>query len=295
MNRKKKNNIILIVLLVLVIAGGTVYSMFVQRKEMVKKEKHLAELKKSYASKDVLMIQLKDIERQATVIDSLLALNEYNIPGQIPEEKFFDFVNRYSNEDFIYTGISVEFKEKRIENGMNYYVYKIYGNGRFKDIYNLVYAIEHSRELKKIESAEIKANTVVDDNEFPKYLVSINMIVDVYFANNNQLISSVIGENNLAQQQVYNAYYPLIRNEILPNYDDLPDIQKGELISLVPQGAFIKDGEGNTYLMKRGERVYLGFLTDIDYANKKVTFTLNKGGLIEDLVLEMDARKNKGK
>ena len=34
-------------------------------------------------------------------------------------------------------------------------------------------------------------------------------------------------------------------------------------------------------LMQKGDEVYLGYLTDIDYDNQTVTFVLNKGGMIE--------------
>ena len=40
---------------------------------------------------------------------------------------------------------------------------------------------------------------------------------------------------------LYDAFYPLVRNEIRPNVNNLPDIQDATLISLVPQGAFISD------------------------------------------------------
>ncbi len=294
MSRKAKNAIIISIILILVSAAGFSYMLFVQGKEISAKEKRVKELEKSYSSKDALLAQLVAVEKEVAYTDSLLGMNTFNIPGNLPEESFFDFVNKYSTEEFNYTGTSVEFKEKKTENGINYYVYRVFGVGKFSDVYNLIYAIEKSKELKKIESADVKANTVVDPKGFPKYLVSFNLLVNVYFANTDQFISAKNKENNLTPELVYNAYFPLIRNEILPNFEELPDVQNAELLSLVPQGAFIKDTDGNTFLMKRGDRVYLGYLTDIDYTNRKVTFTLNKGGLIEELVLEMD-KKNKEK
>ncbi|MGE5621368.1 MAG: hypothetical protein ACM3U0_02210, partial [archaeon] len=82
--------------------------------------------------------------------------------------------------------------------------------------------------------------------------------------------------------------------EIPPNTNDLPDIQNGVLISLVPQGAFVQVNQGDTYLMEKGDPVYLGYLTDIDYNAGTVTFTLNKGGLVEEKVLQL-GNKKKGK
>lgn len=293
MSRKSKNIIILSVILVLVLAAGVTYAVFVQGKEILKKNTRVSELRRSSVSREALLLELKQVEENVAIVDSLLALSDFNIPANIPEEKFYDFVDSYSSESFIYTGTRVDFMEKKVDKGINYYVYRLHGTGRFIDVYNLIYAIEHSKELKRISSAEIKANTVVNSEGIPRYLVNFDLLVDVYFANNDQYMSSRNNMEMIVKQNVYNAYYPLIRNEILPNYDDLPDIQNAELISLVPQGAFIKDDAGNTYLMEKGERVYLGYLTDIDYTARKVTFTLNKGGIIEELVIEMGSRKNR--
>lgn len=295
MKRKTKNMLILSAILITVTLIGAFYSFSIQKKEIVKKNQKVNELRITYANTEALKSQLTEIERSGQEIDQLIALYPVNIPNSVPEEKFFDFVNKYSKEYFIYTGASVEYKEKKKDKDLTYYVYRVYGTGRFIDVYNLIYSIEHSRELKKIESAEIKANTIVNSEGIPKYLVSFDFLVDVYFSNNDLFSSSKYVENILEPHIVYNAYFPLIRNEIPPNLQDLPDVQNATLISLVPQGAFIKVSGENTFLMKKGDQVYLGYLTDIDYSSGTVTFTLNKGGLVEDLTLELGNKKNKGK
>lgn len=295
MKPRNKNLIILLAILIIAILAGSIYAFAFQRKEISKQKQMLTVLRKSYSNTEALKSQLKEIEKSEGEMDAMLASYPVNIPNSIPEEKFYDFINRYSQEYFVYTGASVEFKEKKSENGINYYVYKVYGTGRFTDVYNLIYAIEHSRELKKIESAEVKANTVVNSAGIPKYLASFNFLVDVYFADNDLFIPSNYVENNLEREAIYNAFYPLIRNEIPANTEDLPDIQNASLISLVPQGAFIKVNQGDTFLMEKGDPVYLGVLTDIDYTAGTATFTLNKGGLIEEVVLQLGNKKNRGK
>ena len=85
----------------------------------------------------------------------------------------------------------------------------------------------------------------------------------------------------------------MVRNQIRPNINDLPDIQDATLISLVPQGAFVTDSKGKTLLLKKGDPVYLGYLTDIDYENETVTFVLNKGGIIEYQTLKIGKKNQK--
>jgi hypothetical protein len=291
MKPKNKNTIILLTILIVSIISGVGFTSGYQKNELNTKNKKLTELRKMYGNTDKQTSELSDVEKEAARIDSLLELNPVNIPKNIPEEKFYDFVNQYSSEYFIYAGVSTEFIGLKTDGKLNYYEYKVYGNGRYTDVFNLIKAIEYSKELKKIESAEIKANTIVSPEGIPKYLVAFTLKVKVYFTDNEKYASSKITENKIEFHPVYNAYYPLIRNEILPNIMKLPDVQNGLLVSLVPQGAFIKINDGNTMLMKKGDQVYLGYLTEIDYSMGNVTFSLNKGGIVEDLVLELGVKK----
>lgn len=114
------------------------------------------------------------------------------------------------------------------------------------------------------------------------------MDVVAYFSTDSRFAPAVPVENNLGTGQIYDAFFPLFRNEIPPNVDGLLDVQGARLLALIPEGAFIADTKGNTYLVWEGEQVYLGYLTKIDYQNSKISFVLNKGGIIEKVDLELD-------
>ena len=96
---------------------------------------------------------------------------------------------------------------------------------------------------------------------------------------------------------MYDAFYPLLRNEIPLNTEGLLDIQGAKLLALVPEGAFLADATGSTFLLWEGEPVYLGYLTSIDYKNNKVKFIINRGGVIEkvELFLEKEEANKKNK
>jgi len=106
----------------------------------------------------------------------------------------------------------------------------------------------------------------------PLFLVSFNIVVDVYYSDNNRFATKELVENNLSAPPIYDDFYPLIRNQIPPNTDDLLDVQGAKLLALIPQGAFIADSKGNTYLLWEGQQVYLGYLTKIDYEHNIVSF-----------------------
>jgi len=293
MSRKNKSLIVLAVIFILVTAAGGIYTLGVQQKKLDERDQRLAKLKVNYQSEAELKIRLKEMEERVAVVDSILFTGKFTIPQNLPQSNFYNFVDAYSNDNALYTYTNTEYAGENAENGFNYYTYKVSGVGSFYNVYSLVYAIEHSKELKKIESAELSTNTSVDSRGVPHYLVKFTLEVKTYFSYSDQYAAITHSENNLNPQNLYNAFYPLVRTEIRPNSSNLPDIQGGTLISLVPQGAFVQDNRGVTHLLKKGDPVYLGYLTDIDYDNETVTFVLNKGGIIEYSTLELGKKQNK--
>ena len=291
MKKRNKSLILLIVIFVLITAAGSIYTLGIQQKDLDKKDQKLTKLRANYSSLETLQIQLKKAEEKVAVVDSLLFSGKFTIPQNLLQSNFFNFVDSYSGDNSLYTFTNTEFVSQGTENGFDFYIYKVSGNGSFDNVYGLIYAIEHSKELKKIESANVAATTSVDDKGIPHYLVKFELQVKVYYSSSDRYAAVNYTENNLNTSGLYNAFYPLVRKEIRPNVNNLPDIQDATLISLVPQGAFISDSKGNTLLLKKGDPVYLGYLTDINYENESVTFVLNKGGILEYQTLKI-GKKN---
>jgi len=129
----------------------------------------------------------------------------------------------------------------------------------------------------------------------PDYLVSFTMVVAVYFSADDRFAATTMAENKFEYRGIYDFFYPLIRNDIPPNTDNLLDVQGAKLLALIPEGAFVADASGNTFLLYEGQEVYLGYLTKIDYDNNRVTFILNKGGIIEKTELYLQKEDKPGK
>lgn len=281
MHPKIKNSIILGLVFIAITSIGGYYTWSVQNTSLYEKEKKLRKLNNTYSSPEIIQAKLIEIERRVIEIDSLLFTGKFLIPKNLSQSQFFDFIDSYSTDKTIATYSNTDFVGKDTENGFNYYKYKVYGIGNYNDVFRLAYAIENSKELKKIISANLTATNIVSKQGGARYLVKFEFEVRVYFASNDQFAAINYKENELVPKAINDAYFPLVKTTIKPNKSDLPDVQDGSLISLVPQGAFVIDSEGNTMLMQKGDEVYLGYLTDIDYDNQTVTFVLNKGGMIE--------------
>jgi hypothetical protein len=107
-----------------------------------------------------------------------------------------------------------------------------------------------------------------------------------------QALKGILEKENVF---LYDAFYPLLRNDIPANTDGLLDVQGAKLLALVPEGAFLSDASGGTFLLWEGEPVYLGYLTSIDYKNNKVKFIINRGGVIEKVELYLEKEETNKK
>jgi hypothetical protein len=293
MNKKLRSTLVLLAFLFFILIAGGVYLYFVQGKKLDEKRTKVKELQAKALDPQELLAQYQELLTKSNRLDSILAHREFNIPQNLSSIKFYNFVNNITNGFSDKTQVNVEFLEQKPEKEFFYYDYKLSGFGYFNEVYNLIYAIEQSKELKKVKNLSLGNLVQTNTDELPIYLVNFTMSVQVYFSSDSRFAPAAFVENNLAASPLYDAFYPLIRNEIPPNVDDLLDVQGATLLALIPEGAFVADSKGNTYLVWEGEQVYLGYLTKIDYQNSRVSFILNKGGIIEKLDLELDRTETK--
>ena len=286
---KQNNNtlIALVIVFLFISIAGSTYCFYLQKRQINNTVATLEQLKNNYADLSRINLKINAAEKKATVVDSILFSGKFTIPSNISQSKFYNFIDTWSGDHALYTFTNTEYQNKGMEKGFNYYLFKVSGSGSFDRVYGLIYAIEHSKDFMKIETAELLNNTIVDARGIPHYIVKFTLQVKEYYSQSDQYAAVNYVENNLNAPWIYDAFYPLVRNEIRPNTEHLPDVQGATLVSLVPQGAFIVDTDGNTTLMEKGDPVYLGNLMDIDYENETVTFILNKGGIIEFETLKL--------
>jgi len=288
MNKKLRSTLVLLAFLLVILIAGGAYLYFIQGKDLDEKRDKLEELQAKALDPQELLAQYQDLLVKSNRLDSILANREFNIPQNLSSIKFYNFVNNVTNGFTDKAQVNVEYIEQKQEKEFFYHDYKLTGFGYFNEVYNLIFAIEHSKELKKVTNVNLGNLVQTKEEEMPVYLVSFTINARTYFSSDNRFAPATFVENNLGSPTLYDAFYPLIRNEIPPNIDELLDVQGATLLALIPEGAFIADSKGNTYLIWEGEQVYLGYLTKIDYQNSRVSFILNKGGIIEKVDLQLD-------
>ncbi len=287
MNRKTKNTLALFGLLLLIVIAGGIYIFIVQRGRLNEDKSKLAKLQSYHYNSGRLLARYQNLLKKASVLDSVLASRKFNIPQNLSSVSFFNFINNVSSGFGQDTKINIDFLEKKKDKEFYYYSYDLKGSGNFNDVYRLIYAIEQSKELKKVKNVSLSNLITTDKEGMPKFLVNFTILVDVYFSTDNRFTTNKFVENNLSTNSLYDIFYPLIRNQIPPNVNNLLDVQGAKLLALIPEGAFLADSKGDTYLLWEGQQVYLGYLTKIDYEHNTVSFILNKGGIIENITLSL--------
>ena len=288
MNKKIRSTLGLLGLLLLILIAGGIYIFVFQQGTISEKEEKLEELNANVYDPEELRIRYENLLKRSATLDSILSARKFNIPQNLSSIKFYKFVNNILSGFSEDTQVNVEFIELKRDKEFFVYEYKLSGGGYFNDVYKLIYAIEQSKELKKVTYLTLGNLIKTDAEGLPLFLVSFEMTAQVYYSSDNRFAPAEFVENNLSTGPIYDAFYPLIRNEIPPNIDELLDVQGARLLAIIPEGAFIADTKGNTFLVWEGEQVYLGYLTMIDYNNSTVNFILNKGGIIEKVTLDLD-------
>jgi len=59
------------------------------------------------------------------------------------------------------------------------------------------------------------------------------------------------------------------------------------LIGMTPSAVYLRDQDGQMVTLRPNDRVYLGRLETIDAQRGRVTFRLNRGGIIDVVTLEV--------
>jgi len=295
MSTKTKNTIIIAIIFVVIVLAAGAFDYIFQKNKIEDKELQIKELKQYQYDTGVLEEQLASLKKKVAQLDSILANRKYVIPVNVSQANFFEFVNQVSYNFSSDSYVNIEYVDVETYPNYNIYNYNINGIARYADFYRLVYAIEESKNLKKVVNVELSSNVKVDEDGVPLYLVNYKFVAKVHFSNDDRFSFAGGNENSLNPNPAYDIFYPLVRNEIPPNSDGLLDVQSAQLLALIPDGAFLSDASGNTYLLWEGDKVYLGYLTNIDYQNNRVNFVLNKGGVIENVPLKLQKEMKENK
>jgi len=284
---KLRNSIALGVLLFLILAVGTYIRAFNLPKRIKTVEKEIAKIDEELQNTPNLINQFNELSATLTDTQKRWSARNKDIPPADVTSESYAYFSRLidlSGEvklDMVYTGST----------SMGTYGYNMYalkGEAPFDNLYRFIWYLENDRRLYKIQSIALKGLEIAGtDKEEGKVLVTFDMIVHAYFSSVAELSSS-LGERSISPNPLsVDPFMPVISAGLPPNLHDLVEIERSDLKAVIPGKAFVLDQSNTIRTMQEGDEVYLGYVTKVDPEGGRLECTLNKGGIIEKVALNI--------
>lgn len=160
---------------------------------------------------------------------------------------------------------------------------QVAGRGPYTAVVNFLTRIENSEPVQKIEDLVISPVGNVEEYNF----VTFNFRLSSYYDRHNYFNAGITPDiSDRIEFASHNPFYPFIRN-IEPNTDELIDVEGSQIVGIGNGVVFLLDQKGALQTLRERDRVYLGHLDTININQGKVTFRLNKGGIVEFVSLEV--------
>jgi len=278
-----RNTLILLVFLLLITGGGFAYIYFFQvgsienlQAEVDEKE---SEFNEKSAIADTYPVLLSAVESAEDFIENY---DKTLFPDSNPDQvyRFLSEINaNWPRVEFNY--IFNDSTEQDLYGIVNS---TISGVGSYRAIYNFINRIENSRPVQKVRNIQLSPIQQLGqygDANFNFELQSYYNRSEHFNPRQEDLLVA-LNDPSL----FHNPFFPMIR-DIEPNEDNLTDVENSQLIGVSNSRIFLRNQDGQLVNLSLNEQVYLGSLQNINVQQGSATFRLNKGGIIEEITLEV--------
>lgn len=279
-----RNTIILLVTLFVIGGAAFAYIKFYQEATLEELEATRAEKQNDYNSKKATsdnFPELNDMyQRAVNIVENYdKALFSSNDPDDV-----FDYVNEISEGNSqVYFGFV--FSDSASMGQYGVMTSNINGIGNYENFIRFINKLENSQLINKVNN--LRLSQPPEGSELTDITFSFQL--ESYYQRMplpkiNQVVAGFTLDENVS---TFNPFYPLIRQSLPPNENNLINVESSRLIGLSGNRVFIIDQRGNMNTLRKGDDVYLGTLESIDTDTKTATFRLNKGGIVELFTLEI--------
>lgn len=281
-----RNTIILLVVLATFIGGGWSYIYFYQQPKLEELKQNVEQTRNDLNQKQQTANQLSTLQNQYDEATNFF--NNYN-KGLYPnsnEDNVYDFLDKVSTGS-AYTNFTFSFSDSTTYNQYGVISMQVTGEGYYRNFINFIRQIELSKPLNKVSQVTVDPINELDSYGKVNYRFSLQSFYDRV---------KLLGEADLTIRDnllgsVYNPFYPLIRS-VEGNENNLVDVENSSLIAISSNKVFLLDQQGKMQRLSEGDDVYLGELSSINIDEGTALFTLNKGGIIERVTLQVNNDQN---
>jgi hypothetical protein len=287
MSNTTRNALILLVFFLFFVGFGGYYVLIFQPKKIKAKQVELESLNQQFLDVKTLTAMYDSLKRESERVDSILYHMAKAIPFRYSVTDTYNDILNITKNFSRYTRVNIEYQKTETVGAASVDYFVISGQGEFEDVFRLIYELEKSRKLYKIQGLELRNATLTTGKGDILYQVEFEIKLESYFTSDQNLALNYENIQPREIKPVRNLFFPLIRPDIPPNYDALLEVDGATLLAIIPDAVFIMDKNGNSYTLSEGDPVYLGYLTKIDYDRQQCEFLLNKGGIIEKVTLKL--------
>lgn len=292
MSHTLRNSIILALVFLLASGFSYYWLKILKSKELNRYVATKSEKQKECDQLKQLADQYDDFKDSLEVLITMFQEKDKILPSFEDSRVTYEYLNALASKpgstiNFTFrTGGNQEFEDYLTTN------YILEGDAIFSNLYNFVWKLENYKRLYNIQSLSFQEIKKIDNpDQEPKSYIKFNVVIKGFSSKEKLNISEEIIDDVVSEPISYNPFWPLVKEYIPPNKDNLLVASDAVLQGITEDRAFITDSKGNLNVMKVGDNVYLGYLTRINKPKNQVEFTLNKGGFIETVVLKLKESK----
>ncbi|MDD5765645.1 MAG: hypothetical protein PHW79_05300 [Candidatus Marinimicrobia bacterium] len=299
MSYEVRNSLFLTIFLVLIGLGG--YFLLNARfgkdftkieQELKTKQDRLTQIQNALSSIDGYEKQLKQISDQVKYYPKVI------LPEQTIHQtyRYLEEIDRYGtffNFRFNLLGV------KRKDN-VSTASYELSGEGNFPKAMQFIRRMEYGSPLYKIESLSLKKKSLKSSTEKTSdadldIVVRLNGIFFTQTKNPDLLALGPYASSRTQSQSVFDPFKPLILDYLPPNIGNLINVENCRLIALTANAAFVQDQQGAVKQVKIGDEVYLGYLSKINLEKGEAQFLMDRGGISDTFILQLNSSGKGGK
>lgn len=294
MNSDILNTLVLAAVLAAAVGAGLYVTKKRQPAELERLEQEETALRLRQAEVAELLVEQAESREAAEA-----ALRRWNarykvLPERLSSPEVVDYLNALSASGFKHFDVTLQGTRRQSDHSA--LSYGVQGRGYLESLYRLVWNVENGRGLYRINDLRISGapdEVPNPETDIPRmvHLVDFSFSIEAYFGGAEgmsapEALVSVPEHVLPARAPARDLFFPLVLDVLPPNTDNLVDVERDSLVSVVGNGAVFRDAVG-TRSVREGERVYLGTLTSVDPAEARVTADLNKGGIRERVELRL--------
>lgn len=308
------NQILLLSCLLVVVGAGTYVTYFNQQQTLSKLNKEVEAKQEKKKEIEALQASLKEESSTNEDIRRRWQTRYKTIPDTMSSPKVIDYLTALTQNGFQRFDVKLSSTEQR--DGYDVYAFTAEGEAYFASLYEFVWTMENNRPFYRINDLQlnyVENRSEGEGNEGPSMdvLVSFQMDLEAIYGvfEDGNVPSMTRGNREPQELPVFqttqappipsdvgpdpsprvNPFYPLIFEKVPPNEERRLNVETAKLISIAGDEAVFQAAD-QIRRVEEGDRVYLGRITEIDGSEGRVVARLNRGGIVDNVVLTLDTQ-----